>query len=57
MKKIAVIMFTGILISSLFSCTPERIINETENVQACCGEEGTIELPPPPPPPTDVTGG
>lgn len=51
MKKITVALFTGIVITALFSCTPESIIDSTENVQACCGNEGTILVPPPPPPP------
>ncbi|GAL76072.1 hypothetical protein JCM19275_2204 [Nonlabens ulvanivorans] len=49
-------MFTGILISTLISCTPDSIIKDTNDKQACCENEGTIELPPPPPPPEDVTG-
>ncbi|PRX14120.1 hypothetical protein [Nonlabens ulvanivorans] len=56
MKKITLIVFTGILISTLISCTPDSIIKDTNDKQACCENEGTIELPPPPPPPEDVTG-
>lgn len=53
MKKTTLIVFKGILICALYSCTPENIIDSTEDVQACCGNEGTIELPPPP---SDGTG-
>ncbi|WP_170061681.1 hypothetical protein [Nonlabens arenilitoris] len=57
MKKITLIVFTGILISTFISCTPESIIDEAKDIKACCGNEGTIELPPPPPPPPeDITG-
>lgn len=37
------------------SCTPEAL-NETDVIQACCGDEGEIP-PPPPPPPGDEVGG
>jgi hypothetical protein len=50
MKKITLIVFTGILISVFFSCTPESVLNGSEDINACCVDEGTIELPPPPPP-------
>ncbi|WP_303687453.1 hypothetical protein [Nonlabens dokdonensis] len=55
MKKITLIFFTGILISTFFSCTPEQITDHSIEPQACCGNEGTIEIPPPPPPPKDET--
>ncbi|AGC75948.1 hypothetical protein DDD_0821 [Nonlabens dokdonensis DSW-6] len=48
-------LFTGILISMFFSCTPEQLTDNLNEPQACCGNEGTIEIPPPPPPPKDET--
>lgn len=58
MKKITIVIFTGILISVLFSCTPEQILDTTSEPQACCDETGQIHPPPPPPPPVVVgTGG
>ena len=53
MKKLLLIVLTVSLNLALFSCTPDKIIEETTEVQACCDDEGTIELPPPPPPPAD----
>ncbi|GAK96941.1 hypothetical protein JCM19294_447 [Nonlabens tegetincola] len=48
-------MFMGILISTSISCTPDSIMDDINDKQACCENEGTIELPPPPPPPEDDT--
>ncbi|AUC76832.1 hypothetical protein CW732_14555 [Olleya sp. Bg11-27] len=52
MNKIYVIMFTVFLNATLFSCTPENIVEDINSTHACCGEDGELE-PPPPPPPTD----
>ncbi|WP_198520045.1 hypothetical protein [Olleya sp. Bg11-27] len=45
-------MFTVFLNATLFSCTPENIVEDINSTHACCGEDGELE-PPPPPPPTD----
>ncbi|WP_431471851.1 hypothetical protein I5168_11470 [Nonlabens sp. SCSIO 43208] len=55
MKKITLTVFMGILISTSISCTPDSIMDDINDKQACCENEGTIELPPPPPPPEDDT--
>ncbi|QXP58179.1 hypothetical protein [Olleya sp. HaHaR_3_96] len=52
MNKIYVIMFTVFLNVTLFSCTPENIVEDINSTQICCGEDGELE-PPPPPPPTE----
>jgi hypothetical protein len=51
MKHLNMIFLMGILMAALFSCTPEQIIDETAETQACCDETGPITIPPPPPPP------
>ncbi|GGG14020.1 hypothetical protein GCM10011344_13330 [Dokdonia pacifica] len=51
MKKLFLI---ATIFGSMFftSCNPDdSTLDEFQNPQACCGEDGTI-LPPPPPPPT-----
>jgi hypothetical protein len=55
MKKLMLVFVTVILNLSLFSCTPEHIVDNTSKPQACCDDEGN--LPPPPPPPEEGTGG
>ena len=45
-------MFTVFLNVTLFSCTPENIVEDINSTQICCGEDGELE-PPPPPPPTE----
>ncbi|MFT7082632.1 MAG: hypothetical protein ACJA1Z_001145 [Patiriisocius sp.] len=57
MKKLSLMIFTGILISTLFSCTPEQIVDNSTTPQSCCNEQETIPPPPPPPPPEDGIGG
>lgn len=47
-------MTAVVLHVALFSCTPERIIENVES-QACC-DEGE-HIPPPPPPPNTGVGG
>lgn len=41
-------MCIGVLIFSSFACTPENLIDETEDTLACCGDD--LPIPPPPPP-------
>jgi hypothetical protein len=53
MKKLLLLVLMVAVHLSVFSCTPENIIDHTEDVQACCENEGTVETPPPPPPPAD----
>ena len=48
MKKIILAMCMGVLIFSSFACTPENLIDETEDKFACCGDD--LPVPPPPPP-------
>lgn len=59
MKKLFLIILTGLLNFGFFSCTPETLADEVITPQACCGEDGELPPPPPPPPPSedDVTGG
>ena len=55
MKKVIFLTFAlALVVSSIYSCTPENLIDATEE-QACCGEGENI--PPPPPPPDSTTGG
>lgn len=56
MKKILLLVLTVTLNLSLFSCTPESVIDTATDVQACCDNQGPIIPPPPPPPPTDDLG-
>jgi hypothetical protein len=53
MKQINMIFLLGILMVTLFSCTPEQIIEDATQPQACCDESGPIIVPPPPPPPPE----
>jgi hypothetical protein len=55
MKNVAFILFTIILNSVLFSCTPDSIVEQSTE-QACCDEDFDIPPPPPPPPPGGKTG-
>ncbi|MGB0880892.1 MAG: hypothetical protein ACPGTO_10035 [Polaribacter sp.] len=55
MKKIILIVFTVFLNVALTSCSQGEIIEDLEEIQACCGEDEPILPPPPPPPPP--TGG
>lgn len=58
MKKIYSILFTVFLNLAFFSCTPTSIVDEANTPQACCGEDGDLDLPPPPPPTGGgITGG
>jgi hypothetical protein len=56
MKKNSSMLFIGILISILFSCTPEQVVDNTTAPQACCDETGEIDPPLPPPPPPPIPG-
>lgn len=47
-KKLLIFALFGVIVS----CTPE-VLNTTDEIQACCGDEGEIPPPPPPPPPTE----
>lgn len=51
MKKIILIVFTVFLNVALTSCSQGEIIEDLEEVQACCDGNGEILPPPPPPPP------
>ncbi|WP_420571939.1 hypothetical protein [Kordia sp.] len=55
MKKIYLVALVVFHIIGFQSCTPEAL-NETDVIQACCGDEGEIPPPPPPPPPGDGLG-
>lgn len=57
MKKFTAIFFTVFLNLALLSCTPATLQDETQEPQACCGDEGPILPPPPPPPPNGNIGG
>ncbi len=57
MKKLLILSLITVIHLALFSCTPESIIDSTEDVQACCGNEGPIIVPPPPPPPPEDGNG
>lgn len=35
--------------ANITSCTPENIVEDVTQPQACCGDD--IPIPPPPPPP------
>ncbi|WP_164076255.1 hypothetical protein [Flavimarina sp. Hel_I_48] len=48
MKKSILIILTVFLNLALFSCSPEKLNEELQNTQACCGDDEPI--PPPPPP-------
>lgn len=53
MKKLHLIILTGILILANYSCTPPSVADDEEvykNIQGCCDDDEPI-LPPPPPPP------
>ena len=41
-------MLTVFLNVTLFSCTPENIVEDINSTHACCGEDGELEPPPPP---------
>lgn len=41
--------FTGFLILGSISCTPEAVLQDTNEPQARCGDD--LPIPPPPPPP------
>lgn len=45
MKKIIYIVLTVSLISSVFSCSPERLKEDLQTQQTCCGEDE--DIPPP----------
>jgi hypothetical protein len=47
MKKLYLIIFMIFLNVILFSCTPESISEDINEVGLCCGDDGN--LPPPPP--------
>ncbi len=57
MKKIVLIILTGFLILSFFSCENDDLTGEeikNIEIKACCGDdEDPINPPPPPPPPTE----
>jgi hypothetical protein len=57
MKKLLVAVLMVTVYLSLFSCTPESFTDPVEEVQACCGNEGSVETPPPPPPPPSDNDG
>ncbi len=42
--------------ANITSCTPENIVDEVTQPQACCDDGGHIP-PPPPPPGGDPVGG
>ena len=44
----------GLFMTTLFSCTPERITEEFDEQQVCCDKDNTSEVPLPPPPPKEV---
>ncbi|MCK8480928.1 hypothetical protein [Psychroserpens algicola] len=47
---IIVMLFMG---ANIVSCTPENIVDEVIQPQACCDGESSIPPPPPPPPGDD----
>lgn len=49
MKKLYLIVLTVFLNMILFSCTPESISQDINEVGLCCGDDGNI----PPSPPID----
>ncbi|AXG70027.1 hypothetical protein KORDIASMS9_02256 [Kordia sp. SMS9] len=55
MKKLYVLSLVVFHIIGFQSCTPEAL-NNTNDIQACCGDEGELPPPPPPPPPGDGLG-
>jgi len=56
MKNLYIILFTVLISISLFSCTPQHIMDDTDTIKQtdeCCGEDGEIVLPPPPTSPNE----
>lgn len=50
MKNRYIILFTVLITVSLFSCTPQYIMDDSDTIQQteeCCGEDGGINPPPP----------
>jgi hypothetical protein len=49
MKSIFYIIIVLFMGANITSCTPENIVEDVTQPQACCGDD--IPIPPPPPPP------
>ncbi|MFK7750888.1 MAG: hypothetical protein AB8B65_21035 [Kordia sp.] len=58
MKKIYLVLLVVFHILGFQSCTPEVLdeTDETDEIEACCGDEGELPPPPPPPPPPPGNG-